>query len=183
MADTGFVSVALAVNQNSGTDAWAGVTNVYSSNNAYATMNDSATAQTTDRLYCSMDTNAFTIPAPNVIVGIEVNWERATTCVIGPSDVRAQLMYNSGIIGTAKTGLSLGTAVDAVQTLGSPTDQWGAALNVVGVNHATFGVSFWMIFSGGEFPAGSARIDHVQIKAYYAPSPSKFVHDYRQRRI
>ena len=167
MASTGFTAVTLAVNQNSGTDAWAGPTNVYASDNAYATMADSVTVQTTDRLYASMDANAFTIPTGAAIQGVEVRWERATTCVVGPSDVRAQLMYNSGTIGTSKTGLSFGNGTDASQTLGGPADLWGANLNVAGVNHATFGVAFWMLFAGGEFPAGSARIDFIELNVYY----------------
>jgi hypothetical protein len=102
---------------------------------------------------------AFNLPSQNAVTGVQVN---ANTSGNSPFNLTAQLMYQGGPIGNAKTvTVTPGTPV----TFGSPTDNWGATLSASIVNNPTFGVQFSASSAG--FQNATAGLGYVTVTAGY----------------
>ena len=102
----------------------------------------------------------FSIPSDATIEGVVVQVEGYGQVT---GNWYAQLYHAGTAIGTAKSA-SFG-ASEAVATLGSSTDTWGATLSPSTVNDSSFGVAVRAVFSSS---SREAYIDHITMTVYYA---------------
>jgi hypothetical protein len=110
----------------------------------------------------------FTIPGGSTINGIEIDFDCSLTgayiALDDPVFVSAQL-YNSGVIGTAKTINQAWTTTNIV--LGNSLDTWGAMLTTAIVNDANFGVAVASTFPSTASPGAAAGFTSVTMTLTY----------------
>jgi hypothetical protein len=140
---------------------WLNPTNVFASNNSYATWNGTTFGTLT------VENFGLNIPSDQQITGIEVLVEKSATNT-GVEDRGVRLRKNGTVVGNS---LNDGTfdwpVTDTVFTYGSPTNLWGESWTPADVNAANFGLDFTAV----SYIGGNARIDHIQIRVHYAEAP------------
>jgi hypothetical protein len=146
---------------------WTSLGNATTSNNAYVLSAALPTAATfTDRFVATGF--GFSIPAGNVITGIEVVIERSVTGGVNITDNEIMLV-KGGVTQTAtnKATAAIWPTSDAVATYGGGADLWGNTWTLADINSGNFGVavSAKRIFAAGA--PRNARIDFITITVYY----------------
>lgn len=157
-----------------GDNAWDNVTNVFTSNNQYATSDFTYPGSYTN--YIQAYNFGFSIPIGAIIDGIEVTVEAKTTEPALPYDLGTfnlwKGLYNVGTsYGTDFANITLST-VDGVYTIGSSTSKWngnglgsnwdGQTITSQDINDTEFSVIF-----GLDVNPGTISIDHITMKIYY----------------
>ena len=160
--DTGFKSPSASASVDTGVGAaWTNTSNIYTSNNVYATCD--VGVQVSQRL--AAKTFGISIPGNALIKGIVATIEGK---VSGSDHVLTVRIYKNPYtvspaaadVSNAKTTTI--TSTETTFTFGSSTDTWGETFTAADVNSTDFGV-------GLEIDTGLATysIDHVQLKIYY----------------
>lgn len=150
---------------NYGTYDWTNPTNVYSSNDTYASVVLTNAYYMSYWLYTS--TYGFTIPSGKVIKGIKIEVE-----INFPSD--AAFYCRVGVSQTGEPSFGTNKTVsgfigERYETWGGETDLWGGVWTVSGVNSVNFTVGFY-IYSNA---AGQTiQLDHNRVTIYYADAPT-----------
>ncbi|MCX8015963.1 MAG: prepilin-type N-terminal cleavage/methylation domain-containing protein [Patescibacteria group bacterium] len=162
-------SAAVDDSSNGGSAVWSNPTNVYTSNDVYASV--TIPAGVDPDYYWSDYLKAtgfgFSLPSTANILGIKVEIE-AKASVASTLTINEVLLVKSGsIVGSSKSG-GLLTASDAYYSFGDTTDLWGTTWSYSDINNSNFGVVV-SVFN----PTTSARtayIDHIRITVYYTSS-------------
>ncbi|MGB9847751.1 MAG: hypothetical protein ACPLKV_00850, partial [Minisyncoccia bacterium] len=157
-------SAASDDSSNGGSVAWTSPTNVYTSNDVYA----SATIPGgTDPDYYWTDYLkatgfGFSIPSSANILGIKVEVE-AKASAASSIGLRALLVKAGTPVGNERG--SLLTTSDVYYSLGGETDLWGTTWSYSDINNSNFGV----VISAYNWDtlARTAYIDHIRITVYY----------------
>lgn len=144
-----------------GTD-WTDPTNVFTSNNAYATY---ALAQNATSNALIVQGFEFDVPDSATILGVSVSIERSKTGAGVVTDTTVTLLKAGVASGTPATDIADWPAADGVLTEGSATDLWGTTLTPADVNDAGFGFS--IVASEDNTDAVGLRVDHVTVTVYY----------------
>ncbi len=151
--------------------AWLNTGNIYTSNNAWATVTFTLGA-TSENLIA----NGFglSIPTDAVIEGIEALVEKSVDVshTNASKDSSVRLVIGGSIVGDNKAlAAYFNNTTDAVTTYGSASDLWGLSLTAAQINASDFGVAY----SAQRHPLGSldqiVRVDQIQVKVYYNAPP------------
>ncbi|MCK5592253.1 MAG: hypothetical protein KAI72_09895, partial [Candidatus Pacebacteria bacterium] len=160
-----------AVDDNTvGTLTWGNVTNVYTSNDADASVdiNDylvSHYLKATDFGFTSGD-----IPTGSIINGITVEVEKGAESSNRIKDNAVRIVKGGSIGATDRASADAWGVADAYISYGSSTDLWGESWTAADIISADFGVavSAWKYVSQGG--ATFAYIDHIRITVDYTES-------------
>lgn len=159
MASQGPNSPSSASNVANTAFAWSNVTNVFSSDNSYATNTCSGNTD-----YILATGFGFSIPSGATIDGIVVEVEDKCN-IAGVSLLRVILYWGGTDRGLGKSSASdMGTS-DAYESMGSSVDTWNAFPAGTNINLSDFGVKIWVTVGGKS--AATVSVDHVRITAYY----------------
>jgi len=166
MADTGWKNPSSAVTVwQTGSADWSDPTNVYTSNNLYATASFSAFIGHTYYL----DATDFTmgVPAGATLNGIEVEIERKANAA-GVKDDAVQLIIGGTPQGDDKKDVvTFYPAFDQYASYGDSTDLWNLRRpSVEEINASNFGLRFAVQGTKDT----NVSIDHIRIKVYYTPA-------------
>lgn len=172
MPSQGPNSPSAAANQATAGVAWNHTSDVFASDNAYASA--AITGQGTKALLIT--DFGFSVPSTATVLGIQVEIERynetAAMGVVEDSDV---VLYRGGsIIGDDKADSGVAwplTDPDTYKVYGGPTDLWGATWTPAQINGSDFGV--WLTAIETAFDAAEARIDHVRITVTYSDATAE----------
>ena len=122
--------------------SWTTPTNVFTSNNVYATYSVPTAANSN---YLDVTGFGFTIPATAIIRGISVSIERkaSATNSLKDDDVYIKKASCTDPCGTdhANTSTYYGTS-DSTDSYGSSSDLWGKTWTAADVNSSSFGVHY-----------------------------------------
>ena len=143
---------------------WVGLTQVYSSDDFYASVGVSGSSTSTALL---VQGYGFSIPAGSSINGITVVIERKANVASYLKDYTIQLLNGSGTgVGSNKadTGTYWPTS-DANKTYGSSSDTWSASLTDTDVNSSSFGVQ--IVAQNTSISARTIYVDYVSITIDY----------------
>ena len=146
--------------------SWTSPTNVYTSNNTYATYSVAA-GGTSNAL--SATGFGFTIPSTAIIRGIEVSIERkaGSANTLKDEDVYIKKASCTDPCGSdrADTGTYYGTS-DSSDNHGSSSDLWGTTLTAADINSSSFGVYYRIHNYGGS--SVTASIDQITVTVTYS---------------
>lgn len=141
-----------------GIPAWTNPVDATTSDNVYAqAVPGGGTSQ-----YLSATNFNFSIPAPALILGIEVDIERRSALgTIKDSKLR---IIKGGVVSATEMGDLVATwpTVDTVKTYGSDSDLWGETWTAADINANNFGVAL-SVTDG----ADAAFVDHMTITVHY----------------
>jgi hypothetical protein len=153
-----------------GTEGWSNKSDIYTSNDAYA---EAKVEDGEYTKYLVAKGFGFTIPAGDVIDGIEVTMERkGTTGNIKDKSIR--LVKGASVVGDDKASAAAWPAADVSVTYGTPSDLWGTTWTPAEINDPDFGVAISAEKFGGSGEK-TAYVDHVVIKVTYStPLPVTF---------
>lgn len=142
-----------------GTPLWTDPANAQTSDNADA----SAAPGVNNTQYLHANNFGFAIPAPAVIVGIEVNIERRAATGLALKDTRVRIVKN-GVVGATERGdlVTLWPTVDTVKTYGSNSDLWGETWTASDINASNFGVVLSVNGTGD-----AAFVDSITATVHY----------------
>lgn len=152
-----------------GTVAWGTVTNVYSSNDADASV---ALGRGITSHYIKATGFNFSIPTGSTIDGIVVEVERAcnSTTFFKDSTVR---IVKGGVIGATNKAdtVTIWPLTDTYKTYGASTDVWGETWTADDINSSTFGfaISAQNSQTTGSSETRTGYVDHIRITVYYTP--------------
>lgn len=151
-------------NSPSAASGWSNSSNVYSSNNAYATWT-AGTGENTAVL--KAQGYGFAIPAGSIINGVTVVAEvKASASSSLYTDQMYLLDASGNATGTNKADAgSYWTASDANHTYGSSSDIWGCALTDTWINDADFGVA--LRAHNADVATRTASVDYISITIDY----------------
>lgn len=151
-----------AVNGSGVTTAWSNPTNVYSSNNAYATA--SLESETSRELQATGF--GFALTGCSSVDGIKVEIERKKQSLAGIiQDASVYLLIASADAGTNKASATTWPNTDTYFAYGSASDVWGAAPTCAQVTASTFGVGIAAKETAGVLT--TAYIDHIRVTVTY----------------
>lgn len=148
---------------------WSNPTNIYTSNNAYATAPDLETPSRTYTHWLRARSFGFSIPEGATIDGIKVEIEKkADGWAVRDNSVK--ICWGSTPQGNEKALVATWGTSDAYSTYGGATDLWGLSWE-------------WDDFDSGFGVAIQARqadpeewvtafVDHIRITVYYTEPPS-----------
>jgi hypothetical protein len=183
-ANSGAKNAGTGTNRNSAYEAWSNVSNISSSNNAYATVAHDSGLNYSDHLQA---TNfSFTIPTDATIKGVYVRIERKASHNTGVTsravDQEVKLLKGGVQTGDNKADTAtIWPTSDTYKTYGSSSDMWGTTLTPSDVNASTFGVELqiWTDLAAVLTPTSS--VDHIEMTVYYERTPQQteqiVVHD------
>lgn len=150
-------------NSPSAASGWTTSSNVYTSDNNYATASISAGGASPMLLVQGF---GFAVPSGASILGITVAIERSAGNS-GLVDNTIQLLNGSGTpTGSNKSAGAAWPTSDTVATFGSSSDTWSASLTDTDVNSASFGVQIKCTNSAGL--SRTAYVDYVSITVEYS---------------
>lgn len=147
-------------------NAWANPTNIYTSNNGYATVTGSATDDLTATNF------GFSIPTGSVITGILVEVECKTSNGSLSEKFEDALLTSGGVkISLHSPAVNI-SSTEGYVSIGGSADLWNAAApSVATVNSSSFGVRLTCYATGST----TFSIDHVRMTiTYSAIVPSGF---------
>ncbi|MBN4062378.1 hypothetical protein JYU20_04195 [Bacteroidales bacterium AH-315-I05] len=163
-AQTGPNSPATVVADNTiGSAIWISPANAVASDNFYA----SSTAMGQPTFYLKATDYGFSIPACDVINGIEVKVEWSAS---QPNKIKDNVV-NLVIGGIIQTGVNKATGTfylpttEGIKIYGGPTDTWGKSLTPADINNTGFGTAISVLHPGG--PPVTANVDHITIIVYH----------------
>ncbi|MGK2966025.1 MAG: hypothetical protein ACSLFM_10535, partial [Tepidiformaceae bacterium] len=158
LSATASAGQAASVTAIGGSVAWTAPTNIFLSDNLYAT----AALSNNVSHYLKATNFGFAIPTSAIIVGIEALIECSMQGSGG--NVRSVKLVKGDVIsGVNKANNEALTTTESVKTFGSNSDLWGADLTPADVNAATFGVAYAAVTTGTD----TTRVDRIQITVYY----------------
>lgn len=166
MASQGPLSPSTAANNTSGDIGFNNVTNVFASDNVYASVTLSGVSNITHDLKA---TNfGFSIPSGATINGILVEMERKyVTSAAG--DLSAKIIKAGTIVGASKAIGGDWPTTDTYASYGGAADLWGQTWSDTDINNSGFGFAISAI-GNGPLGAGNPMIDHIRITVTYTPS-------------
>lgn len=141
--------------------SWVNPSNVYSSNDAYASVSVVTISEV-----LNITNFGFSIPAGSTINGITVEIEKSIAADLGgiPYDLSVTLGNNTGSVSEDKADtLNPWTTTDTYKTYGGATDTWGRTWTTTEINDARFGVRISVTDDSGT----TFQIDHAKITVYY----------------
>lgn len=142
---------------------WSGTSNVFASDNTYASSLGVTADDTTQ--FLDITSFGFAIPGGAVITGVEVAVEVKSTGTVETRLVRLIVGGTAG--GTNLSGSEVWPGSDAAITYGGASELWGLTPSAFDVNAGNFGVRL----QATQVSAGAqASVDHVTIKVYYSVS-------------
>lgn len=141
---------------------WTSSTNIFTSNNGYAT---NSTAANADGAVLSATGFGFSIPATATIRGVQVTIERKAASSNTLKDAAVYLLKAGAQTGTNHNGSSFWTTSDVNATYGTTSDLWGTTLTPADVNASNFGVKLVAHNYGASAVVASA--DYVSITVTY----------------
>lgn len=156
-------------NGNGGSYSWGTITNVYTSDNAYALSSVGPGGISYQVLVTGF---GFSIPPTATIDGVEVSIERKKTGSGSATinDNLIKLVKNGTVSGNSKSTGATWPTSDTTATFGSSSDLWGNTLTPSDINNSNFGVAIAVSCFSVKFPA-TANIDHVTITVTYTDGP------------
>jgi hypothetical protein len=144
-----------------GSVAWSNPTNIYTSNNVYAT-----TSGGTATNYLKATNFGFSVPSDAVIEGIVVSVERKSSATNRISDTEIKLLKAGTIVGNDKASSSFWPTSDAVASYGSSSDLWGETWTYSDINDTNFGV---VLAADATQTVGTTySVDYISITVYYS---------------
>jgi len=146
--------------------SWTSPTNVFTSNNAYATYSV-ATSATTNALTAT--SYGFAIPSTAIVRGITVSIERKSSAssTLKDSDVYIKKASCTDPCGTNHAGSSFYSTGDSVTTFGSSSDLWGKTWTAADINSSSFGL-YYRIKNFSTTTSATASIDQIAITVTYS---------------
>ena len=146
-----------------GTSPWSNPTNIYTSNNVYASNN----LDGDEVSYWLRATNfGFTIPDGATIDGIVVEIERRCNEEYG-ADYSMKIVKTGTEQGTEHASLTEWPLVDTYKSYGSSSDKWGLTWTVNQINSHLFGASISAIYEDDPEFRATFYVDHIRITVYY----------------
>lgn len=152
MADTGYVLCTVGENNPADGPAWSSPGNITADDATNASVTITA-VQISDGLVARAF--GFAIPAFSTINGVEVQWDRNTTCV-------GNLWLTKDAVTLNGTGKAVAGGSGVESDIGAPDDVWGNTLTYSDVNSSLFGVQILM-----SDVAATTTVDAVWMKVYY----------------
>ncbi|HEY7019422.1 MAG TPA: hypothetical protein VH297_13230 [Gaiellaceae bacterium] len=146
--------------------SWTSATNVYTSNNSYATYSVAA-GGTTNAL--SATGFGFSIPSTAIVRGIQVNIERkaGSTSTLKDYDVYIKKASCTDPCGSDRAdGNYYGTS-DSTVTHGDTDDLWGKTWTASDINSSSFGV-YYRIHNYSSSSSVTASVDQITITVTYS---------------
>lgn len=169
MATTSYkVSGAQASVDRGTTPTWGSLTNLGSSNNAYATVSTSPGNNTDYLRLTSFGFTTSDIPANSRIDGIEVSIECKASAFRTVYDETVKLRKTSGQVGDNKAVTTWGSA-DSTVVYGSSSDLWGTTWTADDIYSSDFGVDFAVNQDAGDSGGAVTSVDIIQIRVTYTP--------------
>ncbi len=144
-----------------GTIAWSNATNVYASDDAYATA--SFTAPSGISNYLTATDFGFTIPTGATILGIKAEVEKKQG--VGVIDYAVRLIKGGAVGTTDRSAAGSWLIADTTSTYGSGSDLWGTTWTPAQINASDFG--FAMVAQDAGAGGATAFVDHIRITVYY----------------
>lgn len=149
-----------------GTSPWSNPTNIYTSNNVYA----SNGLDGDEVSYWLRATDfGFTIPDGATIDGIIVEIERRCNEEYG-ADYAMQIVKGGTEQGTDHASLTEWPLSDTYKSYGSSSDKWGLAWASSNINSSLFGASISVIYEDDPEFRATFYVDHIRITVYYTPA-------------
>ena len=150
---------------------WTNPSNVYTSNNVYATETVPAKMlRDSNGLYSYG--YGFNIPTGATIDGLKVEVERKrSTCTGGFVTDNSQYLTKDGTDAYDSGDSNLWSTTEAYVTWGSATNKWGTTWTVAQVNANEFGYITSISLGGGTSSTCTASIDHIRITVCYTYTP------------
>lgn len=167
LSQTKSCGAASNVSITGSTSQWNNSSNVYSSDNIYASLVSNLAGSGSYTDYLQLSNFNFSVPTGCIINGIKVFIERADAN--GKSkDYRARIVKN-GLIRTIDKALNPSwPGTDNIQSYGGTSDLWGETLTPADINSLYFGFAFAAQRTGGGPQITLAKIDHIYITVYYS---------------
>lgn len=151
-------------NSPSAASGWTNSSNVYSSNDTYATYSIAADSNSA---VLKAQGYGFAIPSGATINGVTVVAEVKASAAGLIRMIHLYLLDTSGnATGTDKTDYSYWTTSDVNHSCGSSSDLWGCALTDTWINNSNFGVSF-QAYNGDGAVSRTAYVDYISITVDY----------------
>jgi len=134
-------------------------------------VNNPNQAYLSDDSYATFSTNGenvlyknfnITIPAGNMIVGIEVKLEGN---IFNNRDLNISLTWDNGASFTAEKAMTRFSTSDVSRTVGGSADTWGHSWSLSEITNANFGIECLVPTVAN----GNLYLDHIQVRVYYAP--------------
>jgi hypothetical protein len=146
--------------------SWTSPTNVFTSNNAYATYSI-ATSGTANALTATG--YGFTIPSTAIIRGISVSIERKSSAssTLKDYDLYIKKASCTDPCGTDHSSSSYYPTSDTVSSYGSTSDLWGKTWTAADINSSSFGV-YYRIHNYSTSTSATASIDQITITVTYS---------------
>ncbi len=156
-------------NRGVGDTSWSGYTNVYASDDSWASV---SMAKNAVSYYIEATNFGFAYNySCTTIDGIKVEVERHDDTGQYTADESVRLVNGSGsIVGNDYASTNAWPSTDAYATYGGSTDTWGAGLTCSDITNSNFGVVF---AAKNNKPTGApvtvnAYVDHIRITVYYS---------------
>lgn len=162
----------LCVNDTTvGAQAWAaGLTNVVTSDNLYATSVTATAVGTYLTNYLKCTGYGFAIPAGATINGISVKVERNSMKRATAVD-NAMRVVKAGVIGTMdRSTTTVYKTTDIIEPHGGAGDLWGQVWTPADINAANFGAAFSASMTTTRTGAKTLSVDHMPITVTYTPA-------------
>ena len=142
-----------------GSSAWATISNVTASDDAYATT--AMSPPFSSRFIYATDYD-FAIPENEAVAGILVEVEAKTSDTVGTHGLAVSLIRGGVRESTSKSVTTLTTS-DAYYSFGGATDLWSSAWSAQEINDIGFGAALVATNAAG---AKTISIDHIRITVY-----------------
>lgn len=148
---------------------WSNLSAVASPGLTFASSSISVTASGATSSQCLNATGfKFSIPTSAKILGIQVWSINDASSATAPVTFTEQLLYNSALVGAART-YNVQITTPNRFGVGNSSNRWNTTLTASQIDQASFGVSIQAALSTTSPAAASVRVDDVQITVFYAP--------------
>jgi hypothetical protein len=159
---TGWKDPTTATELQDGDTNWGGETNVFSSNNSYATVSTSPVNDNTSLL---MAQGFDFSEVSGQILGVEVQYERKTSDV--STSAKLWLLNEAGSTGGTTGKSDTVPTSEAYASFGGATDKWSFSLTAAFIRNSNFGVGIRGTGTSG--PSVTISVDHIQVRVTYSP--------------
>ncbi len=171
---TAWKSPATAVEKTyeGGAASWAGVINVFASDDVRATSSVAGGRQTTHLRATNFGFTTSDIPSGATINGIEVEIERSASAVSELNDHAVYLVNGTSDTiadhkGTNKATGTTWSTTDASVAYGGAADTWSSGLTDSDIRGINFGATLRV---NGITAGATASVDHIRIRIHYTPT-------------
>lgn len=159
-------SAAISVHNPSASisDAWLSPTNVFTSNDARASVTFGSVPLTRESDFLDITGYGFSVATQVNIIGFTVSIEAQDSSA---GIMKFQILKNSSPVGETKlVGLGSFGASDTIVSVGGSTDLWSTTLVAEDINRSGFGVRVWV----DPTATGTVSIDHVTMQVAIGPA-------------